>query len=701
MDLTAGQQYLESKGLNKNQMEAVMDFSHDLLILSTAGSGKTRVITEKIAFALNYMGYKPSQILALTFTRKAAEEMRKRVKGLCKGSDNLDDLTISTFHSYGMNLIESFIPVEYELLDDKDQLNFVQSIANVKRREAEDIADLISMAKDNEIFPWNSEEVRAIAEKAAIQNFPEIYEEYERELEKNNLLDFEDLILKAMELLDENAKVREKLHGKYRLILVDEYQDTNSMQDKFLKKLKGPQCQLMIVGDDDQGIYGFRGAKVENIRRYHLNKGVYTIPLGCNYRSNGAILDFAKAIIEQSSDRISKTIITENEYGEKPYIFSAHDPDEEIYSVIDIIMQDPQMDTAILARTNAKVNRFIYPLLESNLDVDISDSISYLLRNDTIKKTFYGLQLLENSKDEEAFGSFINGMDDVISDNDAETICMHADDLDFIIGIENALREGKLSAPCASWAPYFLECFNNARKIKDKRHSYEFENAVTGMVLGKGFLSDPKKSGKIGNISDFLSLRKTCLVESDSTKLRDFISALMPSSDDGKKRNAKKNIRLLTIHKAKGLEFDRVFIVDVNDDVLPLEKAETKEEIEEERKLFYVAATRAKKLLYVSYVEEDSKGNESIPSMFLQNIDPSLYNGSLDTYHDADFSDDISWAAEAPSSDYLKKGDIVITEKGERAIVTGVGSKIRIRVFSLGNEYAYDSDQASRNLVKL
>lgn len=633
MDILRGQKYLQNKKLNQKQLEAVMDFSHDLLILSTAGSGKTRVITEKVAFALNYMGYDPSSILALTFTRKAADEMQSRIDGLCKGR-NLDGLTISTFHAYGKTLIDKYLPGEYELLDDNDQIAFVQNLFNMRRKKAEDISDRIATVKDNGIPPRDI----AIDEKELPDDFPELYSSYERELHAQNLLDFADLIIEAINILDSKETIREKLHRKYKLILVDEYQDTNLMQDIFLKKLKGPDCQLVIVGDDDQGIYGFRGARVDNIRQYYQNRAVRTIALDLNYRSTRAIVEFAEAIINQSPERIAKNICTSNAYGVKPFVFASADPDAEAEDVIKLIKQNPETDTAILARTNAKVNRFIYPLLKENLSVDVSDNISYLLRSDYIKRTYALLKLLDNPGDEDAFISFLYGTEHLLSEEDVISICMHSSDLNFIEGMSKALNMGRLSRTASDWAASFLEFYRNGLKLKDSAYSQAFDNAVIGMVLGKDALKDPKKTGMISRISDFLSLRGTCFVSSGCTRLKDFIAAFRhPSARE------EKHIHLMTIHKAKGLEFDRVFIVDVNDDVLPLDKAETDEEIEEERRLFYVAATRAKEQLFISFVEKDSKGNDSIPSVFLQSIPQALYDGMLDESDEDEYE---SWVAE-------------------------------------------------------
>ena len=275
MDLIKGREYLVSKGLNPSQIDAVMDFSHDLLVLSTAGSGKTRVISEKIAFALNYMGYEPSSILALTYTKKAAEEMRNRISSLCGNRVRLDELKISTFNAYGMSLISKYMSdYEYDVVDEIDQQIIIKGIkekmiargnTSCKDAKTKDLVDLIAKTKCSGIRPENQAAVHKTAKNAKIPDFPEIYKAYEETLHDNNMVDFEDQILKSIEILDNRSDVRDELHERYRLILVDEYQDTNRMQDVFLNKLRGHNTQLVIVGDDDQSIYGFRGAEVENI----------------------------------------------------------------------------------------------------------------------------------------------------------------------------------------------------------------------------------------------------------------------------------------------------------------------------------------------------------------------------------------------------------------------------------------------------
>ena len=709
MDFTYGKDELVRKGLNEDQIAAITDFSSDLLVLSTAGSGKTRVITEKIAYALGVLRYSPDSILAITFTNKAVDEMRNRVRTLCGERFDLSNLTISTFHSFGRSMIRSYLRGEFESKNDHEKISIIQGLFNIGRKEAENIGSLIERAKNNDIFPSDSKEVEAMAAENDCPDFPRYYAEYENEFRNHNYLDFEDMIIKANGILATNSKARAYYNNRYKLILVDEYQDTNRMQDSFLKKVKGPDCQLVVVGDDDQGIYGFRGAEVKNIRSYHENRNVRTINLGCNYRSTSAILNFATAVIERSGERISKRIFTINEKGEKPLVLNAFNRDEEIRKIIEIIKEDPDMDTAILARTNGLARSFLYPLLHENLPVDIMDGGMDLLKNRVILKTFYILSFMEDPTDVEMFADSLPLREDILSDDDIETIEL-TDFSDYIDAMEKALKGDFLSETGRAWVAHFLEFYKRAVKMKDERVSPAFENAMIHLILGEEGFSKKKKSGD--RIREFLQLKNTCFVSSGSTLLRDFLNVFKKSKkdgvvDDGENSN---KIKLLTIHKAKGLEFDRVFVVGANDDVIPSEKADSPEELEEERRLFYVALTRAKKRLYVSYCDQDSKGNECVPSRFLWDVDPSLYDGTVDGVEDfipfIPAEEDIltdkvaSPILEKPQMmDVFKCGDTVITPKGYRAVITHIDDKLHLRLLDSGINITYDAEKAFKELT--
>ena len=709
MDLIKGREYLVSKGLNPSQIDAVMDFSHDLLVLSTAGSGKTRVISEKIAFALNYMGYEPSSILALTYTKKAAEEMRNRISSLCGNRVRLDELKISTFNAYGMSLISKYMSdYEYDVVDEIDQQIIIKGIKeemiargnnSCKDAKTKDLADLIAKTKCSGIRPENQAAVLKTAKNAKIPDFPEIYKAYEENLLNNNLVDFEDQILKSIEILDNRADIRAELHERYRLILVDEYQDTNRMQDVFLNKLRGHNTQLVIVGDDDQSIYGFRGAEVENIRKYDNLKGFRTVHLAQNYRSSKAILEFADAIIRQDAGRKQKRIFTEKPYGEKPYCLEAKDMADEINQVIRVIKRKEDTETAILARINATLNRFIYPMLKAGLDIDIKDSIYQLLKPGYMQRVYAFLLLLERPDNTEAFRALA---DSIVTDEELDEVIPLSKD--FITSLKIGLEKNIFNETSAPWVGNFLRCYDEAKHLKDKSVSDSFEDDVIKAVLGSDALSGNKKASQRERIREFLQLKNTGFVKSGSTQLRDFLLTL--KSDSGESR-----IKLLTIHASKGLEFERVFIVHVNEGFIPLERVENDEENDEESikkkakeraeelRLFYVAATRAEKQLYFSYVNSDDKIDDILPSSFLDAIDSSLYEYTLaDEYVFKEDDKPAPMVADVSSEISFSVGDIVETSRGENAVVTEVGDKIFIKVSETYKRYSYELKEALKEL---
>ena len=518
MDFIKGREYLVSKRLNPSQIDAVMDFSHDLLVLSTAGSGKTRVISEKIAFALNYMLYEPSSILALTYTKKAAEEMRGRVSSLCGNRVRLDELKISTFNAYGMSLISKYMSdYEYDVVDEIDQQIIIKGIkeemiargnTSCKDAKTKDLVDLIAKTKCSGIRPENQAAVHKTAKNAKIPDFPEIYKAYEETLHDNNMVDFEDQILKSIEILDNRSDVRDELHERYRLILVDEYQDTNRMQDVFLNKLRGHNTQLVIVGDDDQSIYGFRGAEVENIRKYDNLKGFRTVHLAQNYRSSKAILEFADAIIRQDAGRKQKRIFTEKPYGEKPYCLEAKDMADEINQVIRVIKRKEDTETAILARINATLNRFIYPMLKAGLDIDIKDSVYHLLKPEYMQRVYAFLLLLERPDNTEAFRALA---DSKVTDEELDEVIPLSKD--FITSLKIGLEKNIFNETSAPWVGNFLRCYDEAKHLKDKSVSDSFEDDVIKAVLGGDALSGNKKASQRERIREFLQLKNTGLVK--------------------------------------------------------------------------------------------------------------------------------------------------------------------------------------------
>lgn len=721
MDFIKGREYLVSKRLNPSQIDAVMDFSHDLLVLSTAGSGKTRVISEKIAFALNYIGYEPSSILALTYTKKAAEEMRGRVSSLCGNRVRLDELKISTFNAYGMSLISKYMSdYEYDVVDEIDQQIIIKGIkeemiargnTSCKDAKTKDLVDLIAKTKCSGIRPENQAAVHKTAKNAKIPDFPEIYKAYEETLHDNNMVDFEDQILKSIEILDNRSDVRDELHERYRLILVDEYQDTNRMQDVFLNKLRGHNTQLVIVGDDDQSIYGFRGAEVENIRKYDNLKGFRTVHLAQNYRSSKAILEFADAIIRQDAGRKQKRIFTEKPYGEKPYCLEAKDMADEINQVIRVIKRKEDTETAILARINATLNRFIYPMLKAGLDIDIKDSVYHLLKPEYMQRVYAFLLLLERPDNTEAFRALA---DSKVTDEELDEVIPLSKD--FITSLKIGLEKNIFNETSAPWVGNFLRCYDEAKHLKDKSVSDSFEDDVIKAVLGGDALSGNKKASQRERIREFLQLKNTGLVKSGSTLLRDFLLTL--KSDSGESR-----IKLLTIHASKGLEFERVFIVHVNEGFIPLERVEKDEEKDEESdeendeendegsiekkakeraeelRLFFVAATRAEKQLYLSYVNSDDKIDDIQPSSFLDAIDSSLYEYTLaDEYVFKEDDKPAPMVADVSSEISFSVGDIVETSRGENAVVTEVGDKIFIKVSETYKRYSYELKEALKEL---
>ena len=624
--------------LNQMQKEAVVDFEHPLLVLAGAGSGKTRVITSKIAYAVNELGYKPYRILAVTFTNKAAKEMRDRIAVMIPDRD-LSGLEMRTFHSFGAYVLRRYgssigLNDSFSIYDDDDSLSLLQNeFPERKKQELREYAKEISKAKDRGYDP-DSPALSRVAEH--LEGFRDVYRRYETALRRSGCVDFADLIIRTTELLESDSSVREYFRSRFRLILVDEYQDTNASQFRLLRTLVGPDTQLVVVGDDDQSIYRFRGAEIRNILSFEDDyPSTRIIKLEENYRSTKNILRIASSVIKNNKGRHEKTIFTNNTQGTLPELIPSVNGDDEALKVAAIISRmSDRSSVAILYRTNAQSREFETELARRRIPYQVIGALRFYDREE-IKDVLAVMSLIINPHDRVSFMRIINKPSRGIGKAALETILSYSDHL--TDSLELALKDGKLTPKARKGASEFLSFLNKAAQLlstdlplKDFAVFVLKESGIQGLYEEEKDLTVRKS--RLENLSALVSAMTPYAPGRDG--LISFLETItLDRTTAGEDEDDENAVKLMTMHNTKGLEFDTVFVTGLEDGIMPsLRDTSTDEDIEEERRLFYVAVTRARKQLYLTYASRrmlwGNSRNED-PSMFLKEIPKDYYKGDI------------------------------------------------------------------------
>ncbi len=621
--------YLET--LNAAQKEAVLHSGSPLLILAGAGSGKTRVITTKIAYLVDRLGVPPWSILAVTFTNKAAAEMRSRVSQLVPGAE---EAMVKTFHSFGAWLLRRNshllgLNSRFSIYDDDDAQSLVAAITEgLNRRETGFYARWISRAKDYALSPRDNLDIIT-----ADPDFAEIYGKYEEKLRAMGNVDFGDLILRSLELLRDNPEVRQRMHQRFRVVLVDEYQDSNVAQYELLKQLTGPDTCLCVVGDDDQSIYKFRGAEVRNILSFpEIFPGTQVIKLEQNYRSTEKILKVASRVVAFNQERLGKTLWTERSGGPTPVVAFLASHEEEAEYCAELLSRGSLEDTAILYRTNAQSLAFETCFARRNIPYRIVGSYRFYEREE-IKDILAYLALYNNPLDEVAFKRIINkpkrglgatAVEKILSALDAEAPDLWA--------AAEAASSG-LSKKAATGA----EAFFGLKKLMEAAMG---EGAGSGqapqplskfmetVIRGSGLLEyytekdEVSSSSKVSNLEELVHAAGNYAPGPEG--LTQFLEDLEldRSLTEGEGQDDH-GVTLITMHNTKGLEFDRVIITGLEEGLFPSARSESEEELEEERRIFYVSLTRARRELYLTSCRRRQlygRWQTLEPSLFLSEI---------------------------------------------------------------------------------
>ena len=620
--------------LNEEQIKPAMDTNGAILVTAGAGSGKTRLLTERISYLINECGVSPSNILAITFTNKATNEMKERLAKVC---ENADQIWISTFHSMCAKILrENISNLEgfnrfFTIYDTSDKDKLIKKIVldlGFESDQVKDFACEIDRAKNLGFDPH--EYYQIIEFKSNAKDIEKVYENYQMQLAKNNALDFDDLLVKTLELFKSCPNVLKHYSNRFKYIHIDEFQDTNLVQYKIAKLLASEHKNIFVVGDEDQCIYGWRGANIENIMNFRqdfLNVKCYKLER--NYRSTKNVLNIANKLIKHNVSRIEKILWTENEDGEKPIYFSAQDEVKEaeyvankIYNLISRGVEPNKI--AVLFRLSALSRLIEEKLLSYNLPYVVSGIFKFFERAE-IKNVLAYLRLTINPKDNESLKRIINfpkrgignaSIDKIENLANINNVSMLDVVLDDNADLPKALKEKLFS---------LKHIFNN---LPDKNKGiYNFcEDIVKLAEINSAYNenTDEDNDRKL-NISQLMQSIKSFEKQNPNCELSDYLESITLQNSVDEVEDEKNAVNVSTIHASKGLEFDYVFIIGAEEGLFPISRAmDNENEIEEERRLMYVAITRAKKQVVLTSTQKRflyKDRTRSVVSRFIKEMD--------------------------------------------------------------------------------
>ena len=606
--------------LNREQQEAVLHVDGPLLILAGAGSGKTRVLTYRIAHLIDKCGVNPWNILAITFTNKAAGEMRERVdKIVGYGSESI---WVSTFHSTCVRILRRYIDrlgydTNFTIYDTEDQKTVMKSVCqklqlDSKLYKERMLLNVISHAKDEYISP--NEFLLEAKGDFRQEKIAQAYVEYQKELKKNNALDFDDLLVKTVELFQGCPDVLEYYQNRFRYIMVDEYQDTNTVQFKFISTLARQYRNLCVVGDDDQSIYKFRGANIRNILDFEkVFPDAKVVKLEQNYRSTQNILNAANGVIANNRGRKEKALWTENEQGE-PILFqqfqNGYEEAEYVSGEISKKVRKGEaeyQDFAVLYRTNAQSRLFEEKFLYANIPYKIVGGVNFYSRKE-IKDILAYLKTIDNGKDDLAVRRIINVPKRGIGNVTLAKVQAYADsrDISFFEALEEAGEIPGLGKAALKIQPFVHLIHEMRLSLADM----SMQDLIQAILDKTGYAEDLKNEdtdeseARLENLDEFINKAVTYEEGAEEPNLSGFLEEVALVADIDSVEDGDNRVLLMTLHSAKGLEFPYVYLAGMEDGLFPsymsIAADDPTEEIEEERRLCYVGITRAMKELTIT-----------------------------------------------------------------------------------------------------
>lgn len=631
-------------GLNDKQREAVAAPLGNYLVLAGAGSGKTRVLTYRIAWLIAVEQISEGSIMAVTFTNKAAAEMRHRIEStLAKySSQRILGMWIGTFHSIAHRLLRAHyadagLPQDFQILDCDDQLRLVKRLIKLHNIDEQAFPPkqacwYINNKKEEGLRPQQIDDNNDRQERTWIK----IYQIYQDACDRAGLLDFAELLLRAYELWLKKPLILQRYQQRFSQILVDEFQDTNKIQYAWIKLLVGDTGKIMIVGDDDQSIYGWRGAQVENIHRFLEDfHQAQTIRLEQNYRSTSNILNSANHLIANNSNRLGKELWTEGEQGDPVGIYAAFNEIDEAQFVanqINIWLDEGGKlnDCAILYRSNSQSRVIEEALIRAQIPYRIYGGLRFFERQE-IKDALAYLRLIANRFDDAAFERVINTPARGIGDRTLDVLRQLTRERQITLwqAIQVAIQENRLAGRSATALLRFTELINSLQQDTAEMPLF----AQTDFVIKHSGLYQMYKQEKgekgevrIENLEELVSATREFIKPEDAEEMTDLMAFLTHASLESGEEQAsphQASVQMMTLHSAKGLEFERVFIVGVEEGIFPSARSFEEGRMEEERRLAYVGITRAKQKLTISYAESRrlyGKEERHLPSRFIEEL---------------------------------------------------------------------------------
>lgn len=701
--------------LNKPQKEAVFHTEGPLLILAGAGSGKTRVLTHRIAYLIEEKGVNPWNILAITFTNKAAEEMRQRVDSLV--GIGAESIWVSTFHSMCVRILRRYIDRlgydnRFTIYDTDDQKTLMKEVCrktdiDTKRFKERMLLSVISSAKNEMILP---EEFELNAGGDFVQlKIAKVYKEYEAQMRANNALDFDDLLVKTVQLLETQPDVRENYQERFRYIMVDEYQDTNTVQFRLVSLLAGKYRNLCVVGDDDQSIYKFRGANIRNILDFEKEfSDAKVIKLEQNYRSVGNVLEVANSVIRNNKGRKEKTLWTDNEKGEKIRLRQFDTAYDEAQFIAEDIKDETAQganysDHAVLYRTNAQSRLLEEKFVAMNIPYKIVGGINFYSRRE-IKDVLSYLKTIDNGKDDLAVRRIINvpkrGIGLTTINRIQESAAARG------IGFYDALSAPDLIPGIGRSASKLDSFAALIEYFKGRSEESGVTDLLTEVIEKTGYTEsleadDPEElEARVQNIDELVSkaavYEESCSDRGERPTLSGFLEEVALVADIDSVAEDRDYVILMTLHSAKGLEFPHVYLAGMEDGLFPSYMSisgDDPEELEEERRLCYVGVTRAEEKLTLTCARMRLvRGERQYNSMsrFIKEMPSALIDtgkreggfsqnvslGEKRTYSSEASGYKRSAYAQKPAFAAIQKGSGLMAKKSE-GLSYGVGDRVR------------------------
>lgn len=687
--------------LNESQYEAVVNTEGPVLVLAGAGSGKTRVVTYKIAYLVKEIGINPFNILAITFTNKAANEMKERAEELLERSIN--GMWIGTFHSICVRILRKHYSSNFTIYDTQDSVNLIKRIIKDRNLDSDQFKPK-SIKNRISDFKNKGMGVKEFQEFAGsdfyLKIVGEIFFDYEAAMKEANALDFDDLLLKTVKIFEANPSVCEEYSSKFDYIFVDEYQDVNDIQYKFIKAISHVHNNLTVVGDENQSIYAFRGANLENILNFERDfKGAKVIYLNQNYRSTKSILDAANHLILNNPQKYKRELLATKADDEKVKCYNLMTGDDEAYKVLEIIENlkdsgEKYSDIAILYRTNNQSRAFEDVFVRNSVPYEIIGGIGFYDRKE-VKDVLAYLKLLNNPFDSVSFERIVNtprrGVGPkTLSDLNEYRLVTGKDYFETLsdIGTKSAKQFGE-----------------DFIKIREVMNDVSLSELVDIVLEKSEYLKElkvsknPEDESRVQNVYEFVSYVKEYENKNPESELSEMLNEISLLSDIDQSKEEDKVV-LMTVHSSKGLEFRNVFVVGLEEGLFPSRMSmEDEKDVEEERRLFYVALTRARDRLFLTSADSRMIYGQTIyskNSRFLEEIkdfveiEDETVKSKVKTEgkpipRPTNFTGKIGLGAKKEKSGSFNIGDKVIHKMwGEGTVVTLVGDDITIAFPSKG-----------------